>query len=411
MWVYSLGRFLDLWHSMGFLRVTINIWRTDIMSNQKNSAISQIVSSTFSPSSTDISHQFHLPALFHIRPAFTRYFTVRSNKKVINGLLILLLLASLSLITACNSNKDSVFSNDSNDSSSSSGDSNSGSGGSSDDSDGSSGSSDDSSGGSDGENTPFVDSIFDGIEFIAIKHGCFVMGNNDGQGDEKPAHEVCISRDFYLSKTEITQKQWKAAGMIPLEDNDPAIAHIYDDDKPVVNGAIFLDHDTVSVFAEFIGKLSKKTGGHYRLPTEAEWEYAARAGTTTKYFFGDSTGRNDEVLKEYAWFRSNSDKKLHKVATRKPNPWGLYDMYGNVFELTQDYYDADYYQQRIKNDPVNREQIKSSDIFLGRIVRGGNYQEQYNGRDCTAEYLGSTTRFVIFPSHDYSFGFRLVRER
>jgi formylglycine-generating enzyme required for sulfatase activity len=291
-------------------------------------------------------------------------------------------------MTACNSNNDS-------------GDFSDGSGGSSDDS---GGSNDDSCGSNDdsgGENTPFVDATFDGIEFIAIKHGSFTMGSNDGPEDEQPAHEVCISRDFYLSKTEVTQKQWKAAGMIPLKNQ--GLPSFYDDDKPAISHMIFLGVDTITVFAEFTKKLGEKTGGHYRLPTEAEWEYAARAGTTTKYFFGDSTGSNDEVLKEYAWFGGNSGGTIHKVALKEPNPWGLYDIYGNVYELTQDYYHKDYYKQRVKDDPVNRDQVYDNSVFLRRVLRGGIYSHE-------AKYLSSTARHCTAVS-GYIFGFRLVRER
>ena len=382
------------------------------MSKQKNSVISQTVSTLSHPllRYTGILSQFNLSTLFHIRPTFTRYFTAGSNK-VIGGLLILLFLTSLSLITACNSNKDSVFSNDS---SGDSGDSSGGSGNSSGDSGDSSGGSGDASGGSGGENTPFVDATFDGIEFIAIRHGCFMMGSDDGPADEKPAHEVCITRDFYLSKTEVTQKQWKDAGMTYTKNR--GAPNIYDDDKPAINLAVFSSSHPISFFAEFTKKLGKKTGGHYRLPTEAEWEYAARAGTTTKYFFGDSAGNNDEVLKEYTWCVGNSNGELHKVATKKPNPWGLYDMYGNVFELTQDYYDKNYYRQKIKNDPVNRTAtaialMNDADSGLDRVVRGGGCMADHLFHVLTAEYLRSTTRFLVGISGRPFYGFRLLRER
>src|SRR5437899_339736 len=94
--------------------------------------------------------------------------------------------------------------------------------------------------------------------------------------------------------------------------------------------------------------LSAKTGQFYRLPTEAEWEYACRAGTTTTYFFGSDTNQ----LKDYAWYEDNSDFKYQKVGKKKPNPWGLYDMYGNVVEYVLDQYDADYYKQGSSASPV-----------------------------------------------------------
>jgi formylglycine-generating enzyme required for sulfatase activity len=195
--------------------------------------------------------------------------------------------------------------------------------------------------------------------------------------------------------------------MIPFENNAPP--SLYDDDKPVVNHAIFEDGFPVPIVAEFTKKLGKKTGGHYRMPTEAEWEYAARAGTTTKYFFGDSAGENNKELKKYAWFIGNSDEELHKVALKEPNPWGLYDMYGNAQEFVQDYYHKDYYKQRIKDDPVNRDQVYD-DVSSYRVLRGGNYR-RICSVVCTAEELSSTARQYTLVSAFHSYGFRLVRER
>jgi formylglycine-generating enzyme required for sulfatase activity len=351
------------------------------MRNQKSSAILQIVSATYSTSPSGILHQFYLSVLFHIKLAFTRPFPVGSNK-AIGGLLILPLLVLL--VTACGkSSNDEEFSFAPSAPAPSA-----------------------PAPGSGDKNNHFVDATFDGIEFIAIKHGCFMMGSDDGPEDERPAHEVCISRDFYLSKTEITQKQWTDTGMI---DSKIGSQHFYGDNKPAVNGVTFLSSEVAIL--TFIKNLGKKTGGHYRLPTEAEWEYAARAGTTTKYFFGDSTGSNDEVLKEYAWFSSNSDSQIHEVATKKPNPWGLYDIYGNVYELTQDYYDKNYYQKKIKKDPINYKnpdhQIDQIESFLLYVIRGcGGYTDKL----CVAKDLRSTARFYTETGKIGTYGFRLVRE-
>ncbi len=96
--------------------------------------------------------------------------------------------------------------------------------------------------------------------------------------------------------------------------------------------------DDARAYCEWLGEL---TGEHYRLPTEAQWEYACRAGTETRWSFGDE----ERDLDEHAWYSGNADGKLHPVASRRPNPWGLYDMHGNVWEWCADWYEEDYYAQ------------------------------------------------------------------
>ena len=129
--------------------------------------------------------------------------------------------------------------------------------------------------------------------------------------------------------------------------------------------------------------LYQKTGIFYRLPTEAEWEYACRAGTTTAYFFG-----NDETqLDKYAWYDKNSDEKFHKVGQKLPNPWGLYDMLGNVMEWTLDHYDADRYTSINANDPV----ALPNPLRYPKTLRGGGFTE-------SAGELRSAKRFHSDPS-------------
>jgi formylglycine-generating enzyme required for sulfatase activity len=117
--------------------------------------------------------------------------------------------------------------------------------------------------------------------------------------------------------------------------------------------------------------LSAKTGHFYRLPTEAEWEYACRAGTTTPYYFGDDPSK----LSEYAWYEQNSDFKYQKVGRKKPNPWGLYDMYGNVVEWVLDQYDPEYYQRSSGTNPLLDPWNKATKPYP-HAVRGGSWDDE-----------------------------------
>ncbi|MBU3967850.1 MAG: formylglycine-generating enzyme family protein [Euryarchaeota archaeon] len=162
-----------------------------------------------------------------------------------------------------------------------------------------------------------------GMEFVLIPTGEFNMGspaNEAGRtNNEGPVHRVKISKAFYMGKYEVTQKQWR-----DVMGNNPS--NFKGDNLPV-------EEVSWNDVQDFINKLNEKEGGNkYRLPSEAEWEYSARAGTTTRYFFGDDESR----LGEYAWYYQNSGKKTHEVGLKSPNPWGLYDMHGNIGEWVQD---------------------------------------------------------------------------
>ncbi|MCI0526115.1 MAG: formylglycine-generating enzyme family protein, partial [Nitrospira sp.] len=148
---------------------------------------------------------------------------------------------------------------------------------------------------------------------------------------------------------------------------------------------------------EFIRELNTQEGGKlYRLPTEAEWEYAARAGSTSKYVFGDE----ETQLDQYAWYRYNSGGKTHPVGQLKPNTWGFYDMYGNVWEWVSDLYHKDYYAQSPDTDPQGP--ADSSHQKPDRVARGGGWLSD-------ARFCRSASRGVAPGVRRGHVGFRLVR--
>lgn len=222
-----------------------------------------------------------------------------------------------------------------------------------------------------------------GMEFVLIPAGEFLMGSNGGVSDENPVHTVRLSKPFYLGKYEVMQGQWQA-----VMGNNPSYFK-GDPNLPVEQ----VSWDDVQ---EFIRKLNAKEGGtKYRLPTESEWEYVARAGTTTAYSFGD----NPRQLGEYAWYYENSGSKTHPVGQKKPNPWGLYDMHGNVWEWVQDRYQDRYsaYTSAVVTDP------QGPSSGSGRVARGGSW-------NCSAHGCRSADRGYVVPGNRHGFlGVRLLR--
>jgi formylglycine-generating enzyme required for sulfatase activity len=172
------------------------------------------------------------------------------------------------------------------------------------------------------------------MEFVKIAPGEFIMGCSDGDtqcnADEKPAHRVRITKAFEMGKYEVTQAQWRS-----VMNTNPSTVH--GDNHPVETVA-------KSDAEEFLAKLNAQNDGYrYRLPTEAEWEYAARAGTKSAF-----AGK----LSDIAWYSENSEDETHPVGTKKPNAWGLYDMEGNVREWVSDTYGANYYSNSPQDDPT-----------------------------------------------------------
>ena len=230
------------------------------------------------------------------------------------------------------------------------------------------------------------------MEFVRIGPGTFTMGSPEdevGRGDnEGPQHEVTISQEFYLGVYEITQAQWESVmGTRPWE------WLTYVQEYP--NNPAAISWDDVQAF---IQKLNEAAGADvYRLPTEAEWEYSCRAGTTTPWSFGDE----ESQLGEYAWYRANTrdvgEHYAHAVGTKLPNPWGLYDIHGNVWESVQDRYGN--YPDYSQTDPTGPE------TGSYRVGRGGSFADYARGGRSAARYGNS-------PDYRYSgfIGARLVRQ-
>jgi len=189
----------------------------------------------------------------------------------------------------------------------------------------------------------------EGMDFVKIPGGNFMMGSNDGESDEKPVHKVTVE-PFYMMTTEVTQAMWK-------EITGKNFSHFKGDSLPVES----VSWDDCQ---EFIKKLNRRDpGNNYRLPSESEWEYACRAGTTTKYHSGDS--KSD--LGRVGWYRDNSGRKTHPVEQKKPNAWSLYDMHGNVWEWCEDKWHSNY-----NGAPREGSAWISGNSSL-RVLRGGSW--------------------------------------
>jgi formylglycine-generating enzyme required for sulfatase activity len=186
---------------------------------------------------------------------------------------------------------------------------------------------------------------------VAVNGGCFQMGdhNGDGDSDEKPVHEVCVD-DFSIGRFEVTQGEWKK-----IMDNNPSHFSSCGDNCPVENVS-FND------VQEFLSRLNHRTGKQYRLPTEAEWEYAARSGGKNEKYSG-SEYSPDLV----AWSLTNSDKKSHPVGRKQANTLGIYDMSGNVWEWVSDWYAGDYYGKSARQNP------NGPSNGANRVIRGGSW--------------------------------------
>jgi formylglycine-generating enzyme required for sulfatase activity len=218
---------------------------------------------------------------------------------------------------------------------------------------------------------------------VSLPAGEFLMGSPDSDPNaesyEKPQHQVKVN-SFAIGKYPVTQSQYEAVmGINPSEfKNNPQ--------NPVEN----VSWNDAQAFCQ---KLSQITGKTYRLPTEAEWEYACRAGTTTRYYFGDDANQ----LGDYAWYSANSQDKTHPVGQKKPNAWGLYDMSGNVWEWCEDNWHSSY-----ENAPRDGSAWLIKDNH-SQILRGGSWY--YDLSFCRSAFRGSLNR----RGRNFSlYGFRVV---
>jgi len=250
---------------------------------------------------------------------------------------------------------------------------------------------------------PTVITTKTGVEMVRVPGGWFAMGSAAGAADEAPVHRVWVD-GLLMDRTEVTQDQFRR-----LEISDPS--HFKGPRRPV-------EHVTFAEVVEFCNERSAAEGlrpcyrldrergtwacdfdaSGYRLPTEAEWEYACRAGTATDRFFA----AGEPALKRYAWYAANSSKTTHPVGQKQPNPWGLYDMYVNVAEWCNDWYDPNYYRTSPARNP--RGPAKARLV----VLRGGSWNSK--PRHCrSAARAGEDPRFhdACFPKD--TTGFRCVR--
>jgi len=216
-----------------------------------------------------------------------------------------------------------------------------------------------------------------GIEFVWISSGSFMMGSANGEPDEKPIHLVKLSRGFFIGRYQVTQEQWRS-----VTGNNPSS---FRSNKLPVESVSWND------VQDYVNALNLLNDGYdYRLPTEAEWEYACRAGTRSDY-----AGE----LEQMGWFAGNSGSHTHDVGSKRPNAWGLFDMHGNVSEWCHDLYDENYYSLGEGIDP----QGAITGEF--RVLRGGSW-------DVDARLARSGARdWGGQDSHDGSIGTRLIAVR
>jgi len=238
-----------------------------------------------------------------------------------------------------------------------------------------------------------------GVAMVLLPGGTFTMGDDNGEVDE-PAHKVSVS-PFYMDKLEVTQEEYqRVMGDNPSKvkaKKNPVEQVRWSDAVRYCNARSRLDglepaYDLKTWACRF-------EADGYRLPSEAEWEYAARAGTDTPYFFGDSEAK----LKQHAWFKDNTGGKPRPVRQRRPNAWGLYDMLGNVWEWCNDFYKVDYYLESPAKDPRGPESGEK------KVLRGGCWNSTPDACRVAYRYNENPGYTDVCFGYDI-YGFRCVRK-
>lgn len=233
------------------------------------------------------------------------------------------------------------------------------------------------------------------MALIWIEPGTFMMGAREGEptaGNDRPRHQVTLSKGFYMAKYELVWQQWMS-----VMREKPKYDQIFEMDYPIgITRVEAVD------FANKLNDLIQSQKLHFRLPTEAEWEYACRAGTTTFFSWGNETDL--EVVGEYAWYDYNTyqEKYYHVVGQKKPNPWGLYDMHGNASEWVEDWYSK--YPSEPQVDPVVTDPPGDDWRFWSYIIRGGDIAYRAEGLRCAERQLG-------YDGTIGKVGFRIVAEQ
>jgi formylglycine-generating enzyme required for sulfatase activity len=244
-----------------------------------------------------------------------------------------------------------------------------------------------------------------GMRLAVVPAGTFLMGSpeadRDAFPDEKPPHPVRIERPFLLGVYPVTQGEFRAVtGRNPSKfqtsgrdtSRRPVESVSWQEAIEFCN-ALSEAEGLAPFYLSSEGEPIDPDADGYRLPTEAEWEYACRAGSKTRYYFGDDPAR----LRDHAWYRDNGESRTHTVGQKRPNAWGLYELHGNVWEWCWDGYDADYYAASPESDPWGPGQAET------RVLRGGSWL--YN-----ALLARSANRYRLAPSKTLNdLGFRIAR--